>query len=174
MCLLSQLGLLREVGLIETEGSGENKGRVVLLEETVDYVKEATEVTILIVTANADEGGGYVRRNTDGVLDVQALCHARSESYGERWRRAFNRTYRLGCSLTVVGTTIDRFDRERAVGDIGTSLLEEVLGAQGDQPHNIYQSITPTVRSPWFATSPPKPLTPRLLAAAVAGVAGKL
>ena len=76
MCLLSQLGLLREAGLIETEGSGENKGRVVLLEETVDYVKEATEVAVLVLVADSDERRGHVRRDTDGVLDVQTLWKA--------------------------------------------------------------------------------------------------
>ena len=71
---LSQLGLLSESSLIETERGGEDKGRVVLLKESVDDVEEATKVAILVIIPNSDERCGDVCRHADGVLNVEALC----------------------------------------------------------------------------------------------------
>ena len=70
---LSKLGLLQEGRLVEAKGGGEDEGRVVLLKEGVDDVKEATKVAILVVVADRDERRGHVRRDTNGVLNVQAL-----------------------------------------------------------------------------------------------------
>ena len=71
---LGQLRLLSEASLIETEGGGKDKGRVVLLKESVDDVEEATKVAILVIIPNSDERGGDVRRHADSVLNVEALC----------------------------------------------------------------------------------------------------
>ena len=58
---------------MEVEAGGENERRVVLGEEEVDDVQEPKSATILVVLTNGDERRRDVRRQTDGVLDVEAL-----------------------------------------------------------------------------------------------------
>ena len=65
--------LRREGRLVKTEAGRENEWRVVFLQEIVDDVQEAIEITILSLVTNGDERGRDVRRHANGVLDVEAL-----------------------------------------------------------------------------------------------------
>ena len=65
--------LFCEGRLIKAERGRENERRVVLLEEGVDDVEEASEVAILVLVTDRDEGSRDVRRHADSVLDVKAL-----------------------------------------------------------------------------------------------------
>ena len=58
---------------MEVEARSENERRLVLGEQEVDDIQEAKSVTVLVVLANGDERRWDVRRQTDGVLDVEAL-----------------------------------------------------------------------------------------------------
>ena len=70
------MSLLCERRLVEAEAGRENERRVVLGEEEVDDVQEPKSATILVVLTNGDERRRDVRRQTDGVLDVEALSNA--------------------------------------------------------------------------------------------------
>ena len=58
--------------LRETERGGEDTGRFVHSNKRIRKVEEAREVAIVVV-AYADERCRHISRNTDRVLDVQAL-----------------------------------------------------------------------------------------------------
>ena len=77
---LSEVGrLLREGRLIKAERGRENERGVVLLEEGVDDVEEAAEVTVLVALADRHEGRRDVGSNANRVLDIQSLFRLRSD-----------------------------------------------------------------------------------------------
>ena len=62
-----------DVALVLTVAGGENLRGAGLVEERVDDVQEALEVTVRVVLADGDEGDGDTGRDADSVLDVKAL-----------------------------------------------------------------------------------------------------
>ncbi len=108
ICLRCEVWRLRcEWRLVEAEAGRENEGRVVLLEERVDDIQETPEVAILVLVANRDECRGHVRRQANGVLDVETLSKQTSSTTVDIRSSAAEWTYRLSRPLTIIGATID-------------------------------------------------------------------
>ena len=94
--LLCKLGrLLSEGRLVEPEARREDQGRVVLLGECGDDVKESLQCAVVGLLSNRDERRRNVRRHADGVLDIEALRGTDQTSHlapavpsgGTRWDR---------------------------------------------------------------------------------------
>ena len=103
--------LLRDGVLVLTVGGRHDVRGSVLVEDVVDNVEEAREVTVLVAVTNGDEDGRDASSNTDGVLDVEVRLDT-------------------GVRVLRVGAIVERLEGEGGVRrHVGAELAQEALFA---------------------------------------------